>query len=783
MFRYSVDDAVSEILVAAQLLDLGLAKPRELKPVLGCSMRSLHRARRTYLDGGAAALVPSKRGPKPSGIEEGRATAIRTMHAQGLSQRAMAARLGISQPTVQAALVRLGLPTRPKRSGVVQGELLALQAAETEVLAVETSVAPEALDASAALDDAGAEPVCTTAAVPEVKLPATSDEAVVPAVDVEDAPAAVVAASVEDPARADGATDIEEAVATPRAGSLEESSPKAPDAPMSWDSDPDNRVVDREMARLGRLEDAAPLFRDRVGVPAAGVLLAVPLLVASGVLDAAHGVYGNLGPAFYGLRNTLLTLLVMALLRIKNPESLERDAPCELGWALGLDRVPEMKTLRRKLALMAADPTTSERFLRELVERRVRAREEALGFLYVDGHVRVYSGKVDLPKAQVARMRIAPPATQDVWVNDAEGDPVFFIIQEVHPQLVGALPGVLADARKLVGPQRRITVVFDRGGWSPNLFARMAKKGFDVLTYRTGKVDPLPDDAFSLHPVPGSGGKQHYELADTTVRVGTKRIAMRQVTRRKGQHQTHIVTTRLELSAADVAWRMFARWRQEDFFEYMRQEYAIDALVQHGTEQDNPEREVPNPQLKVIGRELRAARSELHALEAEYGAAAIDNPEAKRRTMRGFKIAHGTRLGIPLRAARERVAALLARRRALPARVPIGSVKDDVLRLPRFRKRLADGLKMLAWQIETDLLRLVAPHYARSLDEGRPLVTSALRSRADIRLLPGELHVVLAPQSSPHRTRAIVQLCQLLNDTCTCFPGSNLKMRFSVSGE
>jgi hypothetical protein len=441
---------------------------------------------------------------------------------------------------------------------------------------------------------------------------------------------------------------------------------------------------------------------------------------------------------------------------------------------LGLDRVPEMKTLRRKLSALGDDPTKTEQFLHGLVERRVRTQDEALGFLYVDGHVRVYSGKAALPKAHVARMRIALPATQDVWVNDAEGAPLLFITQEAHPQLVSALTGVLAEVRKLLGPDRRATVVFDRGGWSPNLFARMVSEGFDVLTYRKGDADPMPEDAFSPHPVPGTGGKEHYDLAESTVEVGTKRVRMRQVTRRSGGHQTHIVTTRWDLPAAQVAWRMFGRWRQENFFKYMRQEYAIDALVQHGTEPDDPERKVPNPQLKVARQELQAARKELRDLEAAYGVAAIDNPES---------LAHGTQIGIPLLTARERVAELTDRLRQLPRRVPIGTIQAEVVRLPRSRKRLSDGLKMLAWQIETDLLRLVAPHYERCLDEGRPLVTSALRSRADLRVLPGELHVILAPQSSPHRTRAIAELCRLLDETHTCFPGTDLRLRYAVAGQ
>jgi hypothetical protein len=65
-------------------------------------------------------------------------------------------------------------------------------------------------------------------------------------------------------------------------------------------------------------------------------------------------LYGEIGPAFYGLRTPLLTLLLMALLRIKRPEHLKERDPAAFGRLLGLDRAPEVKTLRRRLTRLAA---------------------------------------------------------------------------------------------------------------------------------------------------------------------------------------------------------------------------------------------------------------------------------------------------------------------------------------------------------------------------------------------------------------------------------------------
>ena len=141
------------------------------------------------------------------------------------------------------------------------------------------------------------------------------------------------------------------------------------------------------MAYLGKLSDAAPIFRDGAQIPGAGVLLAVPALIESGLLEVSQKLYGEIGPAFYGLRTTLMTLFFMALLRIQRPEHLKQRDPATLGRLLGLDRAPEVKTLRRKLTCLAARHCANE-LGAELARRRVAQRGHLMGFLYVDGHVR-----------------------------------------------------------------------------------------------------------------------------------------------------------------------------------------------------------------------------------------------------------------------------------------------------------------------------------------------------------------------------------------------------------
>src|SRR3989304_2140705 len=103
-----------------------------------------------------------------------------------------------------------------------------------------------------------------------------------------------------------------------------------------------------------------------------------------------------------------------------------------------------------------------------------------MGFLYVDGHVRAYHGKHSIPKAHVARMRLAMPATTDYWINDQAGEPLFVMTAAANAGMVKMLPDVLTQVRQLVG-DRRVTIGFARGGGGATLFLKILGHNFDIL--------------------------------------------------------------------------------------------------------------------------------------------------------------------------------------------------------------------------------------------------------------------------------------------------------------
>ena len=272
--------------------------------------------------------------------------------------------------------------------------------------------------------------------------------------------------------------------------------------------DPVPRDAERVLARWGLLgEGAVPVFTPGARYPLAGLLLALPALEGAGLLDAAKEVYGRLKDGFYGLTATLLTLTFLALAGEPRAEGATRVPPAALGRVLGLDRAPEVKTIRRKLGELAAAGQAAE-LVMALARRHAAARPDTLGFLHVDGHARVYYGTRTVQKTHVARLKFPAPATMETWVTGADGDPVFMVIAEPSDSLAAEVRRLLPDLRGIVGQGRRVTVCFDRGGWSPALFADITAAGFDLLTWRKGRPRTCPPRRSPPSPAPmtGTGG-------------------------------------------------------------------------------------------------------------------------------------------------------------------------------------------------------------------------------------------------------------------------------------
>jgi len=686
IFVHAEDDVVGRRIVAAQLMELGLAQQDELSAALGVHRTTLYRQHRKLTTEGVVGVVDAKRGPHgPHRFTADKRQRVVQLLGEGRPVREAARQVGVTEGAIRYALRRGELP------------------------------------------GAEAEPA---------------------------RPLEGPQARSERDAQAPGGVAVK-------------------------------RHEERALARMGQLTEAAPRFVAAEAVRYGGALLALPTLLTLGVLEAGEQTYGALKKAFYGLRSTLLILAFMALLRIRTPEQLQGHPPGELGMLLGLDRAPEVKTLRRKLWELAAR-RQAMRFSQRLAERWVHEQADALGLLYIDGHVRPYCGTAHkLPEAWVARRRLCQAATTDIWVNQRDAQPLFVVTAPANDDLLAMLRReILPEIRRLAG-ERRVTVVFDREGWSPKFFREIRDQGFDMLTYRRGKYAAWARRAFRTVTGVVDGRSVSYELAERSARL-LPGFRVREVRRLCANgHQTAVVTTCRDLPMELVAYHMFERWTQENFFRYMRQHFALDALVTYAVEPADAERTIPNPAGKAAAKALATSRAALRELEQTYGQQARTNSEAQRPTMRGFKIAQAG-LNRQITALEAKCRQLQARLKALPKRVPLKAVLDEaqIVQLAPEAKHLTDTLKMVAYRAETALVRCLTPHYVRTEEEGRALIREMLLTSAD--LLPEadnhRLRVRLHSLANPRSNEALAKLCETLNALEIRYPGTDLKLVYQAPG-
>ena len=231
------------------------------------------------------------------------------------------------------------------------------------------------------------------------------------------------------------------------------------------------------------------------------------------------------------------------LLREPRAEGATRIVPADLGRILALDQAPEVSTIRPRLSGLP-DLGEAGQLMQSLAHHHFKTHEDAVRFLYLDGHVRAYHGTRRLPKTHVARMLISMPATLETWVADGNDEVILAVMAPPSAFTAAAeISRLLPEQRQFIGEDRRTTIVFDRGGWSPEVFAKVVHAGFDLLTYRKGDIEPEPDEAFADYTFTDERGVVHeWNLADrqvelelsakATKRHGRNTITLRQIVRR-----------------------------------------------------------------------------------------------------------------------------------------------------------------------------------------------------------------------------------------------------------
>jgi len=570
-------------------------------------------------------------------------------------------------------------------------------------------------------------------------------------------------------------------------------------APMGYGT---TRSLDRMLASCGLLVSADLRFVCGDDVPQGGVLCALPALLTEGLLRHTCSLY-SLPPGYYPLESIFLYLALLALVRCPSLEQTRYEAPGEWGKLLGLDRLPEVRTLREKLGILCAEQGRAAQWQSRLAKEWMEAvagedgPKEGVGLFYVDGHVRVYHGSLGpLPRRYVARQKLLLRGTTDYWVNGLGGEPFFVVTQPVHAGLIAALreqvlPRLLAEAPQVAAAQlkadpqaMRFTVIFDREGFSPKFFAELTEQRIGVLTYHKYPAENWPPEEFSAQMVrlPTSEVVER-QLAERGTQLSNG-LWMREVRVRSSDgSQASILSNHRGLDLTQIAVWMPARWSQENFLKYMREHFGLDRLIEHGTMPLPETTIVVNPAHRRVDQQVRRERGRLQRLEAQFGAHTLP-PQATPKQIQDFEQAGG-QLREKIQAQTAVLEGLKKQRKETPRKVQLKELPEG----QRYRqlcpesKHFIDTIKMIAYRAESALAGELREHLQRE-DDTRALLRRVFVTPANLRPDYGQktLLVELHRLGSPLQDLAVAKLCEELTATETRFPTTDLRLIYRQVG-
>ncbi len=558
------------------------------------------------------------------------------------------------------------------------------------------------------------------------------------------------------------------------------------------------RVVERVLSSVGKLGEAASIFKESLDVSNAGVLWSLPALLSNGLLVHTKDKF-SLPQGYYGVIHIFLLLAYMALSRVKTTEQIRYKSAGEWGLLLGLDRIPEVQTLRKKIKHLAEGGQVEE-WSSQISKGWMKSEPETAGTLYVDGHVRVYHGvQVKLPRRYVSRERLCLRGMTDYWVNDQYGRPFFVVSTEFTSGLLCMLrsdivPRLLKEVPEQPGEEelskdkylQRFTLVFDREGYSPEFFSEMWRNHrIACLTYNKYPKDDWSQDEFrkQLNVLP-NGENVIMRIAERGTYIGTKKkgVWVREVRKQtETGHQTSVLSTDFNSEASNIGLRMFARWSQENFFKYMMEHFNIDALMDYKVDEIDETKNVVNPDYRKLEGEIKSKAGKLGRSLKRFGEMSLSSIPSPDE-LDEYEIKKGE-LVEAIDLLKKELSRLKDKRKETRKHILLSEMpeEDRFSQLGSKRKHFIDTIKMIAYRAETAMVAILRESLTR-VDDARSLLRDILTSESDI--VPNDkektLTIKLHHLTNRLSDKAALHLADYLNQTETIYPGTNMRLVYEL---
>ncbi len=339
-------------------------------------------------------------------------------------------------------------------------------------------------------------------------------------------------------------------------------------------------------------------------------------------------------------------------------------------------------------------------------------------WLYVDNHLRPYTGQHVIRKGWRMQDKRAVPGTTDYYVHDEEGCPLWRVSTTSHDSLCAWLMPVVEFARLSLGEEVKPVLVFDRGGAFPETMAELRDEGAEFVTYERKPYPELGATEFnqSLTITLASQPRRPIRIAYTeapqkNLRAGRGRVRRISLLTEEGAQVNLLAVS--ELPAETLIRGHLARWgRQENQLKHGVERWGINHLDGRRVEEYPPDALVPNPERRRIDRLLKLSHTTEGEAWRRWARLEPDDPERE----------HAKR---DIDRAMERQRDLMALRAKVPAIAPVSEtpLAGKLRRHELGYKNVLDTLRIALSNLESDLAVMLARHLDRPREVKKLLAT------------------------------------------------------------
>lgn len=557
-------------------------------------------------------------------------------------------------------------------------------------------------------------------------------------------------------------------------------------------------TIDRVLAiKIGA---SCPItFTNQTDLQHAGVLISLPALITQGLLRYEDEF--TLEKVYYPTSSVFISLAILSLLRVKTLSGAGSLPAGELGKTIGLDRIPEVKTLRTRIAKFCQN-TDINKWRFNLSKDWMEDSPELSAVLYIDGHINLYYGKdIAPPKRFVSRMRLCLSGTTDYWVNDVIGQPFFVINKTISSGLISAVNEDLLDRFDRDVPNQpsqeelskdkyrsRYMLVFDREGYSPDFFYDLWQKRISIATYKKNVTDKWDEAEFTEYTgrLP-FGNEKTIELAERGVllqnKSSKKKIWAREIRKNsKSGHQTSIITTNFTLSIIMIGLYMFARWSQENFFKYMMQEFGIDTLVSYLKEKISDTSVLVNPQYRILENQRKKLTSKLNTLKVKFSSLVLANTLIEKKEMEKYLIKK-EEFKTEIEQREKEIEQVKEKKKSIARKIMYSELPEieKFNNIINQRKHFLDTIKLIAYRAETAISNIIKQDMAHQ-DESRLLLKQIYKTDANIKVDEENKRLIIEIHRLAYwkDDKILEKLCQTMNETKMVFPDTKLTLFYKL---